>query len=121
MKSRSCAGYIVVLTLSGSLSGCGSALEPGSVAVEVRSVLPDVQGSSYDVRVVGPDGNLIVSQDMGAGHSLSYGDIPLGWVTVSAGTTCTVQAELTSDLPSMGLIVDGADCTLTDGRTGGKP
>lgn len=100
-----------------SLSGCAPALEPGSVAVEIRSVLPVALSGEYDVRIVGPDGAVIFSRDMGAGHSLSYGDVPLGWVSVSAQPLCTVEAELTADHPTIGLIVDGSHCTLTDGNS----
>lgn len=78
--------------------------------------MPALQGGKYEVRVVGPDGALIFSEAMRGGDSFSHADIPLGWVSISADPLCTVEAELTPDQPSMGLIVDGSNCTLTDGQ-----
>jgi hypothetical protein len=115
MISHPVTGF-VALICAGCLSGCAPMLEPGSIAVEIRSTAPDAQGDRYQVRVVQSDGTLIFSQDMSAGSSLSYGDVPLGWVSISADSQCKVEAELTIEQPSMGLIVDGTNCTLADGE-----
>lgn len=116
METKRLAACLVALVATGFLSGCAPGLEPGSVAVEIRPIVPAVQGGKYEVRVVGPDGALIFSAAMRAGESLSRADIPLGWVSISADPLCTVEAELTPDQPAMGLIVDGSNCALTDGK-----
>ncbi|GAB3532002.1 hypothetical protein GCM10027403_03440 [Arthrobacter tecti] len=84
------------------------------MAIEVRSMHPDVEKYAYEIRVVGPDGDLIFSEELGPGESLSQGDIPLGWITISAVPFCTVESELTSKHPTMSLVVDGDNCTLGD-------
>ncbi|MBG6192385.1 hypothetical protein IWX64_003357 [Arthrobacter sp. CAN_A212] len=112
MVIRRPAGCITLLLLAGMMSGCTST--PGSVEVEVRAVAPDFEQVSYEIQIVGPDQEMILAEEMSTGHSVVIGDIPLGTVTVTAVSLCTVEAELTSELPTMSLIIDGNSCTLAD-------
>lgn len=97
---------------AGLMTACVPA--PGSVAIELRTMPPELQADSYEIRVVDSDNELIFSETMRAGSSLSYGDIPLGWVQISAAQICIVESELTSEFPTMRLIVEEATCTLTN-------
>ncbi len=112
MGTRRFTYCTVALLAVGFMSGC--AADTGSVAIEVRSMAPDFQGTSYEVRVVGPEGELIASDTMNAGRSMSYEGVPLGTVSINADPLCTVESTLTSEHPTMKLTVDGLHCTLSD-------
>lgn len=75
---------------------------------------PGFEQASYEVQIVGPDQEIILAEEMGTGHSVMIGDVPLGTVTITAVSLCTVEAELTTGLPTMSLIIDGNACTLAD-------
>lgn len=106
-------GIGLVLTV-GTVSACAPVDGRGSVAVEVRAMSPKEKVAAYDVSVIGPDDELLFSQEMGAGESVVWAEVPLGWVSVNAEPFCTVDSELTSESPTMRLILDGIDCILTD-------
>lgn len=106
-------GMSMLLAL-GLMGGCAPADERGSVAVEVRVMPPDLREASYSIRVVGPDDELTFSTQIAAGETTVVGDVPYGWVSVSAMQLCTVETELTPGSPTMRLILDGNHCTLAD-------
>ncbi|WP_152916090.1 hypothetical protein [Arthrobacter sp. RIT-PI-e] len=101
-----------VLLAVGFMSGCSA--DTGSVAIEVRSMTPDTQGTLFDVRVLGPEGELIASDRMITGRSMFYEGVPLGSISINADPLCVVQSTLTSEHPTMKLIVDGTHCILSD-------
>lgn len=51
---------------------------------------------------------------MAAGENVVVGDVPYGWVSISATQLCTVESELAPGSPTMRLILDGNHCTLAD-------
>lgn len=103
-----------MLLAVGLMGGCAPGDERGSVAVEVRAMAPDLREASYDIRVVGPNDELIFSMQMAAGENVFVGDVPYGWVSISATQLCTVESELAPGSPTMRLILDGNHCTLAD-------
>lgn len=75
---------------------------------------PDAQDASSDVTVLGPDQEVIASREVFAGSSIEIEDVPFGWVSIDAVGRCTVENELSLESPTMRLIIDEQDCTLTD-------
>ncbi len=61
MDRRILARGVVMILAVGTLSGFGSGAEVGSVVVEVRSMAPGAQGTSYDITVLGPDQEVVTS------------------------------------------------------------
>lgn len=112
MKLQHLQRHVALLVVVGSVSGCTP--ERGSVAIDIQAMALDARTTTYEVRVAGPDNEVIFTQAMGAGQSFSRGNVPLGWVSISAGPACTVSTELTSEHLTMRLIVDGKRCTLAD-------
>ena len=106
-------GAAALLAIS-AMSGCASGTEAGSVVVEVRAMTPGAQGDSYEVKVLGPDGELVNSREVSAGSSNAFEDVPFGWVSVNANSGCTVEGELTSESPTMRMIIDADNCTIAD-------
>lgn len=112
MRIRWVPACVVPLLAVGLLTGCSE--ETGSVTVEIRSLVPGTDTSTYRVSAVHADDGLIHSDDLGPGQTYTAENVRLGWVTLSADPRCTVESELTAEHPTMRLIVDGTDCTLAD-------
>lgn len=108
--TRVAAAFLVV----GAMTGCGSGAHSGSVEVEVRSVVPGAPGGSYGVKIIGPDGNLITSQEVSVGSTYGIEGVSLGWISVEATSGCAGERELTLESPSMRLVIDGENCILSD-------
>ena len=113
MDRRNLSRSVALILAVGTLSGCSSGAEVGRVFVEVRSMAPDAQGTSYDVTVLGPDQEVVASQEVAAGSSIEIEDVPFGWVSINAALMCTVESELSLESPTMRLIIDGKTCTST--------
>ncbi len=108
--TRVAAAFLVVVAMTGCTSGPPS----GSVEVEVRAMRPGAQGGSYEVKIIGPDGDLADAQEVAAGSTYGIEGIPFGWVSVEATSGCTAKTELTSESPTLRMVIDGENCTLSD-------
>ncbi|ALV47091.1 hypothetical protein MB46_17975 [Arthrobacter alpinus] len=108
--ARGAAAFLVV----GAMTGCNSGAESGSVSVEVRAMTPGAQGGPYEVKVRGSDGELVNSREVSVGSTYVIEDVPYGWVSVEATSGCTVENELTSESPTMRMIIEADNCTLAD-------
>lgn len=108
--ARVAAAFLVV----GAMTGCTSGAQSGSVEVEVRTMAPGTQGNSYEVKIIGPDGEFANSQEVSVGSTYGIEGIPFGWVSVEATSGCTVEKELTLESPTMRLVRDGKNCILAD-------
>lgn len=89
-------------------------VRPHGVEVEVRTLVPGDQGGSYEVKVVGPDGALVTSQDVPVGSAYGIEGVPFGWISAEATSGCAGRGELTAASPKMRMIVDGDKCILTE-------
>ena len=103
-----------MLLAVGTLSGCSWGAGTGSVFVQVGSMAPGAQSTSYDLTVLGPDQEIVASREVFAGSSIEIEDVPFGWVSVEAVSMCTVESELSRESPTMRLVVDETNCTLAD-------
>lgn len=104
-------GVAMILAV-GTLSGCNGGPATGSVFVEVR---PGAQGaSSYDVRVFGPDQEVVTSREVFVGSTVEIEGAPFGWVKVEAVDMCTIESELSRESPKIRLVIDTKSCTSTD-------
>ena len=114
MNLRNVSFGLSAMVLGVVLVGCIPHVEQGFVNVEVRSVDASAPGGIYTVTITGPDGEEIETSRLGEGSSLTLGSVPFGWVKIEADSRCSVESELNADRPSMGLVIDGVNCTLTD-------
>lgn len=96
------------------MTGCASGAQSGSIEVEVRTMVPGDEGGSYDVTVIGPDGVLADAQEVSVGSTYGMEGVPFGWISVDATSGCTARQELTSESPTMRMVIDGKNCILTD-------
>lgn len=96
------------------MTGCTTGSQNGSVEVEVRAMAPGDQGGSYEVKVIGPDGEFTNSQDVAVHSTYGIEGIPYGWVSVEATSGCTAKRELTSESPTLRVVIDGENCILSD-------
>lgn len=114
MSVRFLASGLSIAVLSAITSGCASEAEMGSVTVEVRLSDSDLPSASRVVTVYGPEGEMVETREVESGTISVIDQVPLGWVTVEADSSCEVASELNVQHPSMTLIFDGDDCILTD-------
>lgn len=108
--TRVAAAFLVVA----GMTGCTTGSQNGSVEIEVRAMAPGDQGGSYEVKIIGPDGDLADAQEVAVGSTYAIEGIPFGWVSVEATSGCTAKKELTSETPTLRMVVDGENCTLSD-------
>lgn len=99
---------------AGTASGCTAGPQVGSVVVEVRAMAPDVPGQSYQVEVSAADGGFADSREVTVGSTITIENVPYGWVSVAAASSCTVEGQLESEAPTLRLIIDGTHCTLSN-------
>lgn len=66
------------------------------------------------MKVMGPDGGLITSQEVAVGSTYGIEGIAFGRVSVEASSGCTANTELTAKSPSLRMVIDGESCTLFD-------
>lgn len=103
-----------LLLIAPVLSGCAAGAQVGQVVVEVRAMAPDAQSDAYDVSVLGGDGEPVGSREVRVGSATTFENVPLGWVTVEAASSCTGESELTSQHPTLRLVIDAEHCSVTD-------
>ncbi|WP_154606351.1 hypothetical protein [Arthrobacter sp. AQ5-05] len=104
------AAFLVV----GAMTGCTAGSQSGSFEVEVRAMAPGAQGGSYEVKVIGPDGDFVNSQEVVVGSTYGIEGIHFGWVSVETTSGCTAKRELTSESPTLRMVIDGENCILSD-------
>lgn len=114
MDTRFYARVAAASLIVGAMAGCTSGAHPGSVEVEVRTMAPGTQSSSYDVKISSRDGDVASSQEISVGSTYGVEGVPLGWVSVELTPGCKVESELTLESPTMRVVIDGNDCILTD-------
>ena len=108
------ARVAAALLTVGAMAGCTPGTHSGSVEVEVRTMVPGAQGSSHEVKIIGPDGELITLQEVSVGSTYGIEGIPLGWISVEASSGCTGERELTVESPKMRMLIDGKNCIIAD-------
>lgn len=114
MDRKYLARVAAAFLVAGAMTGCTSGSQSGSVEVEVRAMVPGAPGGSYEVKVIGPDGDFVNSQEVVVGSTYGIEGIPFGWVSVEATSGCTAKRELTSESPTLRMVIDGENCILSD-------
>src|SRR3954452_3860764 len=114
MGRKSITACTAILLALVALTGCSSAADSASVVVEVRATTPGDQSGPYAVKIMGPADELVASFESKVGSTTAVDEVPFGWVSVEASPRCSVATELSSDSPTMRLIIDGETCTLAD-------
>ncbi|MFC8304662.1 hypothetical protein ACFUCV_13375 [Specibacter sp. NPDC057265] len=108
------SSYLVPLTAAflviGAMTGCTTDAHSGKVEVEVRAMAPGAQGNSYEVKIIGPDGDFANSQEVSVGSTYGIEGFPFGTVSVEASSGCVVESELSLESPRLRVVIDGENC-----------
>ena len=105
---------LAMIVAAGTLLGCSSHTDGGSVFVKVRPVASQGRSISYDVTVRSSEPEVVTSREVSTGSSIEIEAVPFGWVSIEAATLCTVESELSAESPSIRLVIDERSCTLAE-------
>lgn len=105
---------MAVFLVACTMGGCAAGAEAGKVVVEARAMSPDHVGDFYNVTVLGADGELIDSVNVGPNTTTTVENVPFGWVTIDEPARCSVGGELSARAPSIRLVMDAELCPLAN-------
>lgn len=114
MNSMTVTFGLSAMMLGTVLAGCAPSAQEGVVNVEVRAAAPGVEGGVHMITVSGAEGEVIDTRELAEHSSLFLASVPFGEIKIDVSDSCVVESDLNSDRPSMRLIIDGSNCTLTD-------
>ncbi|MDA3146316.1 hypothetical protein JSO19_02850 [Leucobacter sp. UCMA 4100] len=114
MKKNTVALALAATASISLLTGCAPEPTTGTVSVQLRALSKDLGLDEVIVTIVGPDDKKLHAETLTEGVSMSFEDVPFGWITIDAAGVCSVGGELSAESLTLGLVVDGKHCEVTN-------